>query len=71
MFLAPGCDKQFYNKNNFKSHLKQESDNQGLSHCIDEICYQLLLLDQTRNKTHKEGYNQCLYCEYGSDNNSK
>ncbi|KAL7037508.1 hypothetical protein ACKWTF_009256 [Chironomus riparius] len=68
---TPGCDKQFYNKNNYKNHLKQESDNQSLSQHIDEICYQLLLLDQTRNTTNKEGNNQCLHCEYGSDNNNE
>lgn len=57
----------FFSKSNFKKHLEIEADKVHNSKDVDFICNKLHSIDHSRVRLRKEGENQCLYCEYGTD----
>jgi hypothetical protein len=59
------CKRVFFSKNNFRSHLSDES--KELKNMASRIMEQLYEIDHAKVKEPLEGHVQCLFCRFGTD----
>ncbi|KAG5676531.1 hypothetical protein PVAND_006358 [Polypedilum vanderplanki] len=67
---VPNCKEIFYNKGNFKKHLELKIAQPKFAEFGDIICQQLVEIDHRRNFKNVEGVTQCLFCNFGTDDDN-
>ncbi|KAG5674260.1 hypothetical protein PVAND_004240 [Polypedilum vanderplanki] len=67
---TPRCKESFYCKVNFKKHLEAEAIKPSCTEFVSIIVEQLYEIDHQRTFNNLEGFTQCLYCKFGTDDNN-